>query len=112
MKWSGLIRPPQLQHTDTDSGDVVYRLAKLGAMLAVAGLAASASDATGRLAGQFAVCHAAIRLVLVALYLGAYRHLAQARGLIVVFLTAGAIAAGLWLAGGDGVGARPGTPPG
>ena len=21
MKWSGLIRPPQLQHTDTDSGD-------------------------------------------------------------------------------------------
>ena len=114
MKWSGLIRPPQLQHTDTDSGDertatwlelffdlafvlvvaelavglrddrtlggvlmfaglfssvwwawagfifyanrfdtddVVYRLAKLGAMLAVAGLAASASDATGTLPG-------------------------------------------------------------
>jgi low temperature requirement protein LtrA len=21
VKWSGLIRPPQLQHTDTDSGD-------------------------------------------------------------------------------------------
>ena len=21
MKWSGLIRPPQLQHTDTDSGN-------------------------------------------------------------------------------------------
>ena len=135
MRWSGLIRPPQLRHTDTDSGDertatwlelffdlafvlvvaelavglhndhtlhgvlvfaglfssvwwawagftlyanrfdtddVVYRLAKLGAMLAVAGLAASASDATGTLAGQFAVCQAAIRAVLVALHLRAY----------------------------------------
>jgi low temperature requirement protein LtrA len=37
-----------------DTDDVVYRLAKLGAMLAVAGLAASASDATGSPAGQFA----------------------------------------------------------
>jgi low temperature requirement protein LtrA len=162
VKWSGLIRPPQLQHTDTDSGDertatwlelffdlafvlvvaelavglrndrtlhgvlvfaglfssvwwawagftfyanrfdtddVVYRLAKLGAMLAVAGLAASASDAAGSLAGQFAICQAAIRVVLVVLYLRAYRHVVQARGLIVVYLTAGAIAAGLWLAG-------------
>ena len=39
--------------------------------------------------------YAAIRMVLVALYLRAYRHVAQARGLIVVYLTAGAIAAGL-----------------
>jgi low temperature requirement protein LtrA len=162
VRWSGLIRPPQLQHTDTDSGDertatwlelffdlafvlvvaelavglrddrtlhgvlvfaglfssvwwawagftfyanrfdtddVVYRLAKLGAMLAVAGLAASATEATGALAGQFAVCQAAIRMVLVCLYLRAYRHVVQARGLIIVYLTAGAIAAGLWLAG-------------
>jgi low temperature requirement protein LtrA len=82
-----------------DTDDVVYRLAKLGAMLAVAGLAASATEATGTLAGQFAFCQAAIRMVLVALYLRAYRHVVQARGLIVVYLTAGAIAAGLWLAG-------------
>jgi low temperature requirement protein LtrA len=68
-------------------------------MLAVAGLAASATEATGSLARQFALCHAAIRLVLVALYLRAYRHVVQARGLIVVYLTAGAMAAGLWLAG-------------
>jgi hypothetical protein len=68
-------------------------------MLGVAGLAASATDATGTLAGQFAFCHAAIRLVLVVLYLRAYRHVVPARGLIVVYLTAGAIAAGLWLAG-------------
>jgi low temperature requirement protein LtrA len=82
-----------------DTDDVVYRLAKLGAMLAVAGLAASATDATGSLARQFAFCQAAIRLVLVALYLRAYRHVVPARGLIVVYLTAGAVAAGLWLAG-------------
>ena len=68
-------------------------------MLAVAKLAASATEATGTLAAQFAFRYAAIRLVLVALYLRAYRHVAQARGLIVVYLTAGAIAAGLWLAG-------------
>jgi hypothetical protein len=111
MTWSGLIRPPRLQHSETDAGtqrtatwlelffdlafvlvvgelavglrndltfhgalvfaglftsvwwawagftfyanrfdtdDLVYRLAKLAAMLAVAGLAASATDATGR----------------------------------------------------------------
>jgi low temperature requirement protein LtrA len=94
-----------------DTDDVVYRLAKLGAMLAVAGLAASATDATGSLAGQFAFCQAVIRMVLVALYLRAYRHVVQARGVIAVHLTAGSIAAGLgwpgrWCRG------RPGTPPG
>jgi hypothetical protein len=82
-----------------------------GAMLAVVGLAASASEATGSLAGQFAFCQAAIRMVLVALYLRAYRHVVQARGVIAVYLTAGSIAAGLgwpgrWCRG------RPGTPPG
>lgn len=78
-----------------DTDDVVYRLAKLGAMLAVAGLAASASEATGSLAGQFALCCAAIRVVPVALYLRAYRHVVQARGLIVVYLTAGALPLGV-----------------
>jgi hypothetical protein len=38
-------------------------------------------------------------MMLVALYLGADRHVVQARGLIVVYLTAGAIAAGWWVAG-------------
>ena len=58
-----------------------------------------ASDPVASLARQFAFCHAAIRLVLVVLYLRAYRHVVQARDLIVVHLTAGGIAAGLWLAG-------------
>jgi low temperature requirement protein LtrA len=160
--WSGLIRPPQLQHSDTDAGtqrtatwlelffdlafllvvaelavglrndltphgvlvfaglfssvwwawagftfyanrfdtdDLVYRLAKLAAMLAVAGLAASATDATGELAAQFALCQAALRIVLVSLYLRASRHVAQARTLIAVYVVAEGLAGALWLAG-------------
>jgi low temperature requirement protein LtrA len=162
VAWSGLIRPPQLQHSDSDAGtqrtaswlelffdlafvlvvgelavglrndltlhgvlvfaglftsvwwawagfmfyanrfdtdDLVYRLAKLAAMLAVAGLAASASDATGDLAAQFALCQAALRIVLVALYLRASRHVAQARTLIAVYVVAEGLAGLLWLAG-------------
>jgi low temperature requirement protein LtrA len=162
MTWSDLIRPPRLQHSETDAGkqrtatwlelffdlafvlvvgelaaglrndltlhgvlvfaglftsvwwawagftfyanrfdtdDVVYRLAKLTAMLAVAGLAASASDATGSPAAQFALCQAALRVVLVYLYLRAYRHVVQARNLIAVYVVAEGLAGALWLAG-------------
>jgi low temperature requirement protein LtrA len=82
-----------------DTDDVVYRLAKLAAMLAVAGLAASATDATGSLAAQFALCQAALRIVLVCLLLRAYRHVVQARNLIAVYVVAEGLAAALWLAG-------------
>jgi low temperature requirement protein LtrA len=82
-----------------DTDDVVYRLAKLTAMLAVAGLAASATDATGSLAAQFALCQAALRIVLVYLYLRAYRHVVQARTLIAVYVAAESLAVMLWLAG-------------
>ena len=132
MAWSGLIHPPQLQHSETDAGtqrtatwlelffdlafvlvvaelasglrndltphgamvfaglftsvwwawagftfyanrfdtdDLVYRLAKLAAMLAVAGLAASVTEATTTRTAQFAICQTVLCLVLVALYL-------------------------------------------
>jgi low temperature requirement protein LtrA len=82
-----------------DTDDVVYRLAKLAAMLAVAGLAASATDATGSLAAQFALCQAALRIVLACLLLRAYRHVVQARNLIAVYVVAEGLAAALWLAG-------------
>src|SRR4030095_15000914 len=51
--------------------DVVYALAKLTAMLAVVGLAASTTEATGSLATQFALCQATLHLILVALYIRA-----------------------------------------
>ena len=82
-----------------DTDDIVYRLAKLTAMLAVAGLAASAGDATASLAAQFALCQAALRIVLVCLYLRAYRHVVQARTLIAVYVVAEGLAGALWLAG-------------
>ena len=69
-----------------DTDDLVYRLAKLAAMLAVAGLAASVAEATSTRAAQFAICQAVLRLVLVALYRRAYRHVVQARGVIAVYL--------------------------
>jgi low temperature requirement protein LtrA len=162
MALSGLIRPPQLQHSETDAGtqrtatwlelffdlafvlvvaelasglrndltphgamvfaglftsvwwawagftfyanrfdtdDLVYRLAKLAAMLAVAGLAASVTEATTTRAAQFASCQAVLCLVLVALYLRASRHVVQARPVITVYLVAEGLAALLWLAG-------------
>ena len=162
MTWSDLIRPPRLQHSETDAGrqrtatwlelffdlafvlvvgelavglrndltlhgvlvfaglftsvwwawagytfyanrfdtdDVVYRLAKLAAMLAVAGLAASATGATEELAAQFALCQAALRIVLVCLYLRASRHVIEARTLIAVYVVAESLAGTLWLAG-------------
>ena len=73
-----------------DTDDVVYRLAKLTAMLAVVGLAASTTEATGSLATQFALCQATLHLILVALYIRAARH---------VYLVAEGLAAMLWLAG-------------
>jgi low temperature requirement protein LtrA len=82
-----------------DTDDVVYRLAKLAAMLAVAGLAASATGATGELAAQFALCQAALRIVLVCLYLRASRHVSEARSLIAVYVVAEGLAGVLWLAG-------------
>jgi low temperature requirement protein LtrA len=82
-----------------DTDDVVYRLAKLTAMLAVVGLAASTTEATGSLATQFALCQATLHLILVALYIRAARHVVQARRLIAVYLIAEGFAATLWLAG-------------
>ena len=162
MTWPGLVQPPRLQHSDTETGqqrnasrlelffdlafvlvvaelavelrdnltlhgvlvfaglfasiwwawagftiyanrfdtdDVVYRLAKLTAMLAVVGLAASTTEATGSLATQFALCQATLHLILVALYIRAARHVVQARSLIAVYLVAEGFAATLWLAG-------------
>jgi low temperature requirement protein LtrA len=51
------------------------------------------------LAAQFALCQAVLRIVLVYLYLRAYRHVAQARNLITVYVVAESLAGALWLAG-------------
>ena len=59
-------------------------------MLAVVGLAASASEATGSLAGQFAFCQAAIRSDGLPLHL---EHLPERLGLLVILVLGESIAA-------------------
>ena len=56
-----------------DTDDVVFRIAKLIATGSIAGCAASASDAAGKLAVPFAACYLGGQLVLLALYLRAWR---------------------------------------
>ena len=79
-----------------DTNDVIYRLAKLGGTLAVLGMAASATEATGIRAGTFAACYLTTRILLLALYARAYRHVAQARATIVIYLGGTGAAVLLW----------------
>jgi low temperature requirement protein LtrA len=79
-----------------DTDDVVFRIAKLTATLAIAGCAASASDAVGAYALPFAACYLAGRLILLGLYLRAWRHVAEARPTINVYLACIAASATLW----------------
>ncbi len=79
-----------------DTDDVVFRIAKLAATLAIAGVAASASGAVGAYAVPFAACYLAGRLILIGLYLRAWRHVSEARGTINVYLVCIGISAVLW----------------
>jgi low temperature requirement protein LtrA len=79
-----------------DTDDVVFRLAKLVATLAVAGCAASAAEAVGQHALPFAVSFLLGRLVLLGLYLRAWRHVEEARPTIRVYLACLGTACALW----------------
>ncbi|MEX5719455.1 low temperature requirement protein A [Geodermatophilus maliterrae] len=79
-----------------DHDDVVYRLYKLGSMAAVVGLAASASEATGKRFAVFVVCHLLLRLMLMLQYHRAYRHVVEARPLTRLYLAGAAAGAVLW----------------
>lgn len=81
-----------------DTDDVVFRIIKLAATLAIAGCAASATEATGSLGWAFAASFLAARVMLVLLYLRAWRHVQSARGTISVYLAAAAFSAALWAA--------------
>ena len=79
-----------------DTDDVAFRGAKLLATLAVAGCAASASDATGDHALAFMGCYLLLRLVLVGLYVRAWVHVREERPAIRVYLVATTATATLW----------------
>ena len=79
-----------------DTDDVVFRLAKLAATLAVAGCAASATDAVGKYAVPFAVCFLLGRVILLLLYVRAWRHVPDARPTIRAYLACIGAASVLW----------------
>jgi low temperature requirement protein LtrA len=81
-----------------DTDDVVFRITKLTATLAIAGCAASATEATGSLGWAFAASYLAGRVMLVLLYLRAWVHVKEARGTISVYLVAAVLSAALWAA--------------
>lgn len=109
--WSNFVM--YAERFDTD--DVVHRLAKAAAMFAVGAVAFAAPSVRTTGAVGFAVAYLALRLVLVGLYLRAWRHLPgmrHASGVYVVGFGAGAACWAvslvvpsdarplLWLAGG------------
>ena len=79
-----------------DTDDLVFRLAKLAATGAIAGCAASASDAVGKYAVPFAASYLLGRLILLGLYLRAWRHVNEARPTINVYLACIAVSSVLW----------------
>ena len=79
-----------------DHDDIVYRLYKLAGMAAVIGMAASATGATGHLRLEFAGCQLALRIILLLQYLRAYRHVRDARPVVVRYLAGTGAGALLW----------------
>ena len=79
-----------------DTDDVVFRIAKLAATLAVAGCAAAATGATGAFSTAFAVSFLLGRIILLLLLVRAWRHVAEARPTISVYLGSTALSATLW----------------
>ena len=79
-----------------DTNDVLYRIAKLAGMFAVAVMAASATEAIGPQARVFALGYLATRVLLIVLYARAWRHVTEARGTITVYLGSTGASAALW----------------
>ncbi|MER7502809.1 low temperature requirement protein A [Nonomuraea pusilla] len=80
-----------------DSDDVSHRLLALPQILAVAAMAASVSDIAGRSA-LFAGSYVVARLVLVAAYVRAGRHVPDARPLTTRYAAGFTLSAAVWLA--------------
>lgn len=81
-----------------DTNDVIYRIVKLAGTGAAIAMAASAQDAIGDRSTAFTLSYLATRLLLLGLYARAYRHVAEARPTIRIYLAGTAAAAALWAA--------------
>lgn len=81
-----------------DTDDVVHRLCKAGAMFAVAAVAFAAPDVRGPGAVVFVVAYVVLRVVLVGLYLRAWRHVPDMRHATGVYLVGFGAGAACWAA--------------
>jgi len=86
-----------LHNNRFDTDDLILRFAKLGAMLAILGAAASVTAATGELVVAFTWSYAPGRVILAGLYYRAWRHVPAARGTTTVYLVAMSTVALLWI---------------
>ncbi len=81
-----------------DHDDVLFRILKLAGMLAVVGMAASVSEATGTHTTAFVLSYVAIRVLLLLQYGRAHRHVEAARDGIRIYLYGTGAGAFLWVA--------------
>lgn len=81
-----------------DTDDLVYRLLAAGQMVAVVVIAASLSPDEAASTRAFAFGYATSRILLVAMYWRAYRHVAETRALVRGYLIGFGLAALVWTA--------------
>ena len=79
-----------------DTDDIVFRLALFGAMLAIAALAIQIPDVAGGDSTGFVLAYIVLRSIMVGLYLRSYRHVPEARPLIVRYAWEYSVAIGIW----------------
>lgn len=81
-----------------DTDDLVYRLLAAGQMVAIVVLAASLSGDAAGSTRAFAIAYAASRVLLLVMYMRAYRHVTETRALVKGYLTGFGIATVVWSA--------------
>ncbi len=86
-----------LHNNRFDTDDLILRFAKLAAMLAILGAAASMSDALGDKVVPFTCSYALGRVILAGLYFRAWKHVPDARGTTTVYLVSMTGVAALWV---------------
>jgi low temperature requirement protein LtrA len=80
-----------------DTDDVVHRGLMLAGMFAVGGLASTVIDAAVGETTSFVIAYVAVRAILIALYLRAWRQLPLARPLLTAYTLGFSAASALWL---------------
>jgi low temperature requirement protein LtrA len=79
-----------------DTDDVVFRVVMLAAMLAIAALAIQVPDVAHGDSAGFVVAYVVLRALMIGLYLRSYRHVPEARPLIVRYAWQYSAAIGVW----------------